>query len=218
MNLTQELLLRILLAALCGGAIGYERKNRHKEAGIRTHILVAAGAALMMVVSKYGFADILGMKGIALDPSRIAAQIVSGVGFLGAGIIFVRNHIVNGLTTAAGIWVTSGIGMAIGSGLYIVGVVTAVGVVVVQVILHLPLHVFRSVEIIQVELWMKDRTLLQKIKETAHQHDLYIYSVELSNESDEYKAIIKVSSTFDEEKEAWLQWLESLQDITYLKY
>lgn len=99
-----EFLVRILLAGICGGIIGYERKSRNKEAGIRTHLIVASGAALIMIVSKYGFTDILGDKGIALDPSRIAAQIVTGVGFLGAGMIFMRKNTISGLTTAAGIW------------------------------------------------------------------------------------------------------------------
>lgn len=83
-----EFLLRILLAGVCGAMIGYERKSRNKEAGIRTHMIVAMGAALIMIVSKYGFGDLLGKEGVALDPSRIAAQIVTGVGFLGAGMIF----------------------------------------------------------------------------------------------------------------------------------
>ena len=106
-----ELLCRIIIAGICGGIIGYERKNRNKEAGIRTHMIVALGASLIMIVSKYGFADILGEQGIALDPSRIAAQIVTGVGFLGAGMIFMRKNTISGLTTAAGIWATSAIGM-----------------------------------------------------------------------------------------------------------
>lgn len=92
-----EFLVRILLAGICGGIIGYERKSRNKEAGIRTHLIVASGAALIMIVSKYGFSDILGDKGIALDPSRIAAQIVTGVGFLGAGMIFMRKNTISGL-------------------------------------------------------------------------------------------------------------------------
>ena len=131
-----ELLARILLAGLCGGVIGYERKNRNKEAGIRTHMIVSLGASLIMIVSKYGFADILGASGIALDPSRIAAQIVTGVGFLGAGMIFLRKNTVSGLTTAAGIWATSAIGMAIGSGLYLLGIMTTILVVVIQILLH----------------------------------------------------------------------------------
>ena len=107
-----ELALRILFAGLLGAAIGFERKNRNKLAGVRTHAIVALGAALMMVVSKYGFPDV-----DKFDASRVASQIVSGVGFLGAGIIFVKNNTsVSGLTTAAGIWATAGVGMSMGAG------------------------------------------------------------------------------------------------------
>ena len=113
-----EYLLRIAIACVLGTAIGHERRNRNKSAGIRTHAIVAMGSALMMIVSKYGFADVADH-----DASRVAAQIVSGVGFLGAGMIFVRNNLVNGLTTAAGIWATAGIGMAIGAGLYLISMI-----------------------------------------------------------------------------------------------
>lgn len=99
-------------------------------------MIVALGAALIMIVSKYGFSDVLQLKGYALDPSRIAAQIVSGIGFLGAGIIFVRKQAISGLTTAAGIWTTAGIGMAIGAKLYFVGIAATVLVLLVQIVLH----------------------------------------------------------------------------------
>ena len=105
-------LLNILLAVLLGFAIGYERKLRYKEAGIRTHTIVCVGSALIMVVSKYGFSDIQ-----EYDASRVAAQIVSGIGFLGAGIIIYRKHEIHGLTTAAGVWATAGVGMAAGAGI-----------------------------------------------------------------------------------------------------
>jgi putative Mg2+ transporter-C (MgtC) family protein len=107
-----------------------------KEAGIRTHFVVAAGAALMMLISKYGFEDMTGKSGIALDPSRIAAQVVSGVGFLGAGMIFMQRQTVKGLTTAAGVWLTAGIGMAIGADLYIVGIGTTILILTAQKLLH----------------------------------------------------------------------------------
>ena len=127
-----ELVLRILLAGILGCAIGFERKNRNKMAGVRTHAVVAFGAALMMVVSKYGFSDVADY-----DASRIAAQIVSGVGFLGAGIIFVRhNNSVSGLTTAAGIWATAGVGMAMGAGQYFIAVSGGMILVLLQVLLH----------------------------------------------------------------------------------
>ena len=112
-----ELFLRVIVASVLGYMIGYERKNRDKSAGMRTHAIVALGAALMMVVSKYGFYDVE-----KVDSSRVAAQIVSGVGFLGAGVIFVRNNTVSGLTTAAGLWTTAGVGMAVGAGKYGIGV------------------------------------------------------------------------------------------------
>lgn len=130
------ILFRILIAGICGGLIGYERNNRLKEAGIRTHLIVALAAALIMVVSKYGFSDVTTLKGVALDPSRIAAQIVTGVGFLGAGMIFVRNQTISGLTTAAGVWATAGIGMTIGAGLYFLGVAATLLIVAAQMTLH----------------------------------------------------------------------------------
>ena len=145
-----EYLLRIIVASICGCAIGFERKNRHKEAGMKTHAIVALGSALIMVVSKYGFSDVA-----PPDTSRIAAQVVSGIGFLGAGIIFVKdNNIVSGLTTAAGIWATSGIGLCVGAGNYFVGIMSTVIMLVLQFILHSKL--FTS-DIIQ-----EDITILMK--------------------------------------------------------
>lgn len=131
-----DFLLRIVIAGLCGAFVGYERKNRMKEAGIRTHFIVAVGASLMMILSKYGFEDQMGWSNLGLDPSRIAAQVVSGVGFLGAGMIFMQRQTVKGLTTAAGIWATAGMGMAIGAGLYTLGIGTTILVLVAQKVLH----------------------------------------------------------------------------------
>ena len=111
------LITRIVIAGLLGGIIGAEREFRAKIAGTRTHLLVAVGAALMMIVSRYGF-DGQG------DPGRVAAQIVSGIGFIGAGAIMVNRKAVHGLTTAAGIWVAAGIGMAVASGMYAIGIAT----------------------------------------------------------------------------------------------
>jgi len=129
-----EYFIRIFISAVCGFIIGYERKNRNKEAGIRTHVIVAVASCLMMIVSKYGFQD---MGEARFDGSRIASQIVSGIGFLGAGMIFVHKNSIKGLTTAAGIWATSGIGMSVGSGLYLVGIITTVFIVFLQVFLHI---------------------------------------------------------------------------------
>jgi putative Mg2+ transporter-C (MgtC) family protein len=104
------------LAFLLSSLIGVEREWRQKSAGLRTHTLVGVGAALFVLVSKYGFSDVLGSH-VTLDPSRVAAQIVSGIGFIGGGLIFVRGDAVKGLTTAAIVWVTAAIGMACGAGL-----------------------------------------------------------------------------------------------------
>ena len=126
-----EYLVRIFVAACLGLLIGSERKNRNKSAGIRTHVIVALGAALIMVVSKYGFMDVE-----KADAARVAAQVVSGIGFLGAGVIFVRNNLVNGLTTAAGIWATAGVGLALGAGMYVEGISSALLVLLIQFVMH----------------------------------------------------------------------------------
>ncbi len=128
-----SMILRILVAGICGILIGLERKNRSKEAGVRTHCVVACGSALMMIISKYGFFDMPN----GADGARIAAQVVSGIGFLGAGMIFVHKNTITGLTTAAGIWATSGLGMAIGAGMYTVGIAATFIILVAQIVLHL---------------------------------------------------------------------------------
>lgn len=129
-------MLRIFIAALCGGAIGYERAVLRKSAGMKTHIVVAVASALFMIVSKYGFTDILYLHNISLDPSRIAAQIVTGISFIGAGTILVRREQISGLTTAAGVWATAAIGMAVGSGMYTVGILSTAFVFIVQILFH----------------------------------------------------------------------------------
>ena len=137
-----EFFLRVVIACVCGAAIGFERSKRLKEAGIRTHIIVCCAAALTMIVSKYGFADMAAPDGAGLygtkgtDPARLAAQIISGVSFLGAGIIFRNGTTIKGLTTAAGIWATAGIGLAIGAGLYVIGIFTTAVVALIQILMH----------------------------------------------------------------------------------
>lgn len=139
-----ELILRIVLAGICGAVVGFERSKRLKEAGLRTHCVVAIAAALIMIISKYGFADLsldaagnvffAGNKGV--DASRMASQVISGIGFIGAGVIFKNGNVVRGITTAAGIWATSAIGMALGSGMYIIGLFTTLFIMIVQILMH----------------------------------------------------------------------------------
>ena len=162
-----EYILRILVACVCGSVIGYERTNRNKEAGIRTHSIVAAGAALIIIVSKYGFYD-----SEEFDAARVAAQSVSGIGFLGAGNIFMRNRVVSGLTTAAGIWTTGGIGMAIGSGLYYIGIAATFLVILIQVIMHK--NTFnRDLERDIVKLKMKEGGDIRKVEEILQGYEEY---------------------------------------------
>lgn len=129
-------LLRMFLAAICGVAVGFERSRRQKDAGIRTHMIVALGAALAMIVSKYGFFDLLEYEGLRADASRIASNVITGVGFLGAGVIFVKDVSIKGLTTAAGIWATASIGLAVGAGMYTIAIGATILMVVFQYVFH----------------------------------------------------------------------------------
>lgn len=159
-----EIMLALLLSVALGFVIGLERKYRLKEAGIRTHTIVCFGAALMMVVSKNAF------NGEA-DAARVAAQIVSGIGFIGAGMIVYRQHEVRGLTTAAGVWATAGIGMACGSTdklMYIVAVGAAIMMIAVQWILHLPYPIFSTRKTYSVKI-----EFVQKVDENLQIKELF---------------------------------------------
>ncbi len=120
-----DLIWRIGLALVLSASIGLDRELRQKSAGLRTYTLVGVGSAAFMLISKYGFYDVLGPH-VVLDPSRVAAQIVSGIGFIGAGLIFVRRDSVRGLTTAAGVWLTAAVGAAAGASLPVVAIATTV--------------------------------------------------------------------------------------------
>ena len=128
--LTLEFIIRIFVAALLGGFIGLEREYREKAAGLRTHFLVALGSALFMIVSAFGFEGVLKDPNMRLDVSRIAAQVVSGIGFIGAGTIIFQKNAVRGLTTVAGVWVTAAIGLACGAGMYLLAIVSTILVLV----------------------------------------------------------------------------------------
>ncbi len=131
--------LRIILSAVCGAIIGLERERRYKNAGLRTHVIVAISAAILMIVSKYGFIDIASIPDARLtsDGGRIAAGVIQSIGFLGAGVIFVRKESIIGLTTAAGLWATVGIGMCFGCGMYILGISATLILVLVNILLRI---------------------------------------------------------------------------------
>ncbi|WP_174806597.1 MgtC/SapB family protein [Paenibacillus glycanilyticus] len=209
-------LLRIVLAGACGALIGYERKSRMKEAGIRTHFVVAAGAALMMLISKYGFQDMIGKGDIALDPSRIAAQVVSGVGFLGAGMIFMQRQTIKGLTTAAGIWLTAGIGMAIGANLYIVGIGTTLLILAAQKLLHSKINWLAAPRTEQLSLRLRNEPdALNYILEFLKERNISIlhYHTEKLEDSSELALdiTVKLPTNFEIEK-----MLPLIQEVSYV--
>jgi putative Mg2+ transporter-C (MgtC) family protein len=115
----EQVVLRLVVAAVLGGLVGLERERLEWAAGMRTHALVSLGSALFMVVSIFGFSDILAEQHVILDPSRVAAQVASGIGFIGAGTIILRREVVKGLTTAASIWAVAAVGLAVGGGMFL---------------------------------------------------------------------------------------------------
>ncbi|WP_353140361.1 MgtC/SapB family protein [Pseudopedobacter sp.] len=132
-----EITIRLVLAASLGAAVGLERERKDWAAGMRTHMMVCVGAALTMMVSAFGFSDILGTAHVTLDPSRIAAQVISGIGFIGAGtILFLKQGIIKGLTTASGLWTVAAIGLAAGSGMYFAAVITTVLAIIILLVLQ----------------------------------------------------------------------------------
>ena len=184
-------LLSVLLAALLGFFIGLERKMRSKEAGIRTHTLVCMGSALLMVVSKYAFNDVN-----AADKARVAAQVVSGIGFLGAGIIMFRGQRMHGLTTAAGVWATAAIGMACGGELWIIAGVATLLMIGLQFLMHSKIKPFRNKKIFVVKIRFRNdegaALKLKKIFGVEHFKDLVI---------ERQKAEVRYSATLHTDRE-----------------
>lgn len=184
-------LIGIFVAVVLGFAIGFERKLRYKEAGIRTHTIVCVGAALMMVVSKYAF------EGQQADASRVAAQIVSGIGFLGAGIIMFRGQKMHGLTTAAGIWATAGVGMAAGAGLYIVAAGATVIIIAVQCICHINCRLFQTKRFYQVRIVFRhtddESAKVKELFETEHFNSL---SIKREGENTVYHAVLNTDKEY----------------------
>lgn len=167
-------MLRIFLAALLGGLIGTERSRRQKEAGIRTHVIVAIGAALVMVVSKYGFVDLIPV-GVDADPTRIASNIVTGIGFLGAGVIFIKDASIRGLTTAAGLWSTAAVGMALGAGMYAIGFFVAILIILLQFLLHSTLNRLEDTVVNQVQMRVQySPQVTRRLRQQLAAHQMHI--------------------------------------------
>lgn len=139
---TTTVLIRIGLAILCGAVLGLERERLERAAGLRTHALVAVSSSLLMIVSTYGFADVIGVSQVSFDPSRVAAQVVSGIGFLGAGVIIFRKNTISGLTTAASVWSAAAVGLACGGGLFWAAAIVTVAILAIQIVLRFIEHRF----------------------------------------------------------------------------
>lgn len=180
-----DLCLALFLSAL----IGLEREIKMKSAGLRTHTLVGVAAALIMLVSKYGFEDVIVLNEIVLDPSRVAAQIVSGIGFIGGGLIFVQRDVVRGLTTAAVIWLTAAVGMACGAGLPFLAVfVTATHFIVVYGFAPLERLMLSQQAVVVIE-YLPGKGVIQEIIQICTGrgyvvHDLTVRSSEVEPGSD----------------------------------
>ena len=180
----------MLISAALGFLIGFERKLRSKEAGIRTHTIVSVGACLMMLISRYGFGDLA-------DPSRLAAQIVSGISFLGAGIIVYRKHEIKGLTTAAGVWATAAVGMACGARLYILALVASALLIGLQFMFHTPIKLFQQKRFyilrIVFEETGNERSKIKELFKVDHYVHLF---VERDNEKLIYRATLNTDKEF----------------------
>lgn len=177
-----DFIIRLCVAGLCGTVIGLDREYRVKDAGFRTHFLVALGSALIMIVSQYGFADILMHTGVGLDPSRIAAQVVSGIGFIGAGTIIVtKRQNVKGLTTAAGLWTSAIIGLAFGGGFYEGGIL-ATGFIMLaeQVFSRLEYRVLEHVPEINVYMEYEDKTCLDDVLQLYRRCDVKVLNIQIT--------------------------------------
>lgn len=164
-------LLQLFLAGFCGFLIGGERQSKMKTAGVRTHVMVAIASALMMIISKYGFQDVAQLAGMSCDPSRVAAGIITGIGILGGGLIFIsKQGSVSGITTATGIWVTVGIGMAMGAGMYMLGFEATVLALLAQLILNGKSVHFKDAWRGQIVMEMEnDEQKIAAVLETLHQ-------------------------------------------------
>lgn len=191
-----EFVIRILLCCVCGAVIGVERSKRYKEAGIRTHIIVCCASGLIMIVSKYCFMDL----SVSGDPERIAAQVISGISFLGAGVIFKNGNTIRGLTTAAGIWATAGIGLALGSGMYFLGAFVTVAIAILQVIMHKFQFGGDSLETYIIKFECKDKQTSQKILDKFTEWNLTFSDIKFTDYETEniiYNVTVKSKEQID---------------------
>ena len=212
-----DFILRLFVAGILGAVVGLDREYRAKEAGYRTHFLVSLGSALIMVVSQYGFQDVILENSVSLDPSRVAAQVVSGIGFIGAGTIIIQKQFVRGLTTAAGIWATAGIGLAVGSGLYGRGIaatlLTLAGLELLSVI-------FKSIGMRSslVVFSTSDKEAINRIARVIYEKGFLLVSYDMKRlghqEKDEYVVSIVLKARKNTEESPLLLLMEQFPEVT----
>lgn len=194
---TSEILIRLLLASAFGGLIGLERERKDWAAGLRTHMMVSVGSCLIMIVSAFGFSDILGTENVSLDPSRVASQVISGIGFIGAGtILFLKQGAIRGLTTASGLWTVAAIGLATGGGLYFAaGATTIIALIILWALKPLEQEYFRKYKPIILRITSNPDSESDFIKRLLENKEIKIQSINLERNDNEYIYDIKFDHT-----------------------
>lgn len=199
----EQIIMRLLVSVLLGSLIGIERERLNWAAGLRTHMIVCMGSCLIMVVSAFGFQDVLHVSHVSLDPSRVAAQVVSGIGFLGAGTILVRQNTILGLTTAASLWAVAAIGLAVGGGLYIAAsAATAIVLVVLAGLKRLEKFFFKEEKQHEVTVRSKGKdTVLRVLTDDFEKNNITWSSLESRTEDDGSEVIHLAFNSSQKEKE-----------------
>ena len=213
MMLNFDFVLRLLVAGILGAIIGLDREYRAKEAGYRTHFLVSLGSALIMIVSQYGFQEIIKENSVTLDPSRVAAQVVSGIGFIGAGTIIFQKQIVRGLTTAAGIWATAGIGLAVGAGMYVIGIAAMVLTLIGLEVLS---YLFKSIAMITFST--DNKQVLKGVADRFNSKDYLIVSYQMDTQKhgsiETYQVTMIIKSKRNNDEGHLLSLIQEFPEVT----
>jgi putative Mg2+ transporter-C (MgtC) family protein len=213
-----EMLLRLLLAAVLGGVIGAEREQSYRGAGLRTHALVATASALAIIVSAHGFGEVIAPGRIVLDPSRVAAQVITGIGFLGAGIIIFRKNAVRGLTTAASVWAVASVGLATGAGLYIIAIgATTILAFILIGIKKIEKTFFTQKHVHRLGIQLKSASVKTVSDKLKHDH-LKIVGMNVQT-AKEGESVLKVEAIAEEKVFAQLfQELQAVPGVEHVTY
>lgn len=215
--MAMEFVFRLFVAGVMGALVGLDREYRAKEAGYRTHFLVSLGSALIMIISQHGFDGVLHEVGVGLDPSRVASQVVTGIGFIGAGTIILHKQTVRGLTTAAGIWATSGIGLTVGAGMYVLGISATVLTLIGLEVLSL---LFKKVGMksLSVEFSTNNKDTIDSVAKSFNSKDFHIVSYQMNEKTDSglttYYVSMVVKSKKSNDEGVLLSHLQEYKDVT----